>query len=206
MDFFKTYKKHLMTSGIIWAACLVLLVLIYFLVLGPQNHARKRIEGELDGKKQKYDFAQNATKEETKIRLYKQIEDLHNKLDFFVINFEDSANLSFDISQIASDKKVTSLSVENDSKKTISTISDSNNIFENHISVKFIGGFKQFAGFLNDLERNKPVLFVKGFTIKPSNQDDSVYQVKLDVSAFVRKQQAGKNKEKSSERVFGAKI
>ena len=108
MAFFKTYKKYIMTSGIIWAACLVLSVLIYFLVLGPQNRTRKRIKSELEDKKQKYEFAQNSAKEETKIRLYKQIEDLHNKLDFFVIDFEDSANLSFDISQIASDKKVAS--------------------------------------------------------------------------------------------------
>src|SRR4030042_2856892 len=113
MAFLKTYKKYLMTSGIIWAACLVLFVLMYVLVLGPQNHARKRIEGELDEKKQTYEFAQNAAKEETKIRLYQQIEDLQNKLDIFVIDFEDSANLSFDISQIASEKKVASLTVEN---------------------------------------------------------------------------------------------
>ena len=206
MVFFKTYKKYLMTSGIIWAACLVLFVLIYFLSLGPQNRAKKRLESELNQKKQKYEFAQNASKEETKIRLYEQIEDLSNKLDIFVIDYEESANLSFDISQIASDKKVSSLIVENDNKKTASAVSDSNNIFESHISVKFVGGFKQFAAFLNALERNKPVLFVKEFTISPANQNVSAYQVKLDVAAFVRKRQDTNNAAKSSERVFGTKI
>ncbi len=206
MAFLKTYRKYLMISGIIWAASLLLFILIYFLMLGPQNHARRGLKGELAEKKQMYEFAQNAAKEETKIRLYKQIEDLQNKLNLFVIDFEDSANLSFDISQIASDKKVASLSVENNDKQTASTISDSNNIFESHISVSFIGRFNQFAAFLNALERNKPVLFVKEFTIAPANQDDSAYQVKLDVAAFVRKQQVSKNKEKSSERVFGANI
>ena len=206
MVFFKTYKKYLMTSGIIWAACLVLFVLIYFLSLGPQNRAKKRLESELNQKKQKYEFAQNASKEETKIRLYEQIEDLSNKLDIFVIDYEESANLSFDISQIASDKKVSSLIVENDNKKTASAVSDSNNIFESYISVKFVGGFKQFAAFLNALERNKPVLFVKEFTISPANQNVSAYQVKLDVAAFVRKRQDTNNAAKSSERVFGTKI
>lgn len=195
-----------MTSGIIWAACLVLFVLIYFLSLGPQNRAKKRLESELNQKKQKYEFAQNASKEETKIRLYEQIEDLSNKLDIFVIDYEESANLSFDISQIASDKKVSSLIVENDNKKTASAVSDSNNIFESYISVKFVGGFKQFAAFLNALERNKPVLFVKEFTISPANQNVSAYQVKLDVAAFVRKRQDTNNAAKSSERVFGTKI
>ena len=195
-----------MTSGIIWAACLVLFVLIYFLSLGPQNRAKKRLESELNQKKQKYEFAQNASKEETKIRLYEQIEDLSNKLDIFVIDYEESANLSFDISQIAIDKKVSSLIVENDNKKTASAVSDSNNIFESYISVKFVGGFKQFAAFLNALERNKPVLFVKEFTISPANQNVSAYQVKLDVTAFVRKQQVTNNAAKSTERVFGTKI
>ena len=205
MAFLKTYRKYLMTSGIIWAACLVLFVLIYFLILGPQNRARKRLERELSEKKQVYEFAQNAAKEETKIRLHKQIEDLRNKLRFFVIDFDDSANLSFDISQIGIEQKVASLSVENIKKRTASAVPDPNNIFESHISVSFVGGFKQFAAFLNALERNKPVLFVKEFTLTPTSQNDLGYQVKLDVAAFVKKQQVSKSEE-SSERIFGTKI
>lgn len=199
MAFLKTYKKYLMVSGIIWASCLVLLVPAYVLLLGPQGRAGERLEAELAEKRQDYEFALNASKEETKIKLHKQIEDLHNKLDDFVIDYEESANLSFDISQIAGDKKVSSLIVENDNKKTASAISDSNNIFESYIKVSFVGGFKQFAAFLNALERNKPVLFVKRFKLSQSSQNESSYQVTIDVAAFVRKQHVTKDTEKSSE-------
>lgn len=206
MAFFNRYKKYFLISGGIWAACLVLSVLAYFLVLEPQIQARKRLESEFTEKKQTYEFAQNAAKEETKKRLHQQIKELQNKLGLFVINFEDSANLSFDISQIASEKKVTTLTVENKkSNRTSPTVSDPNNIFESHISVSFIAGFQQFATFLNALERNKPVLFVKEFTIALSNRKDFAYQVKLDVTALVRKQQVSQQTKVSSERVVGAK-
>jgi hypothetical protein len=206
MAFFNHYRKYLLISGIIWAACLVLSVLAYFVVLGPQIQARKRLESEFAEKKQTYEFAQNAAKEETKKRLHRQIEELQNKLGLFVIDSEDSTNLSFDISQIAGEKKVTSLTVENKkSNRTNPAVSDPNTIFESHISVSFIAGFQQFATLLNALERNKPVLFVKEFTIALSNQNDSAYQVKLDVTAFVRKQQVGRETKTSPERVVGAK-
>jgi Tfp pilus assembly protein PilO len=205
MAFFNRYKKYVFISGVIWAACLMLSILTYFLVLGPQIQARKRLESEFAEKKQTYEFAQNAAKEETKKRLRQRIEELQNKLGLFVINSEDSANLSFDISQIASEKKVTALTVENKkSNRAGPTVTDPNNIFESHISVSFIAGFQQFATFLNALERNKPVLFVKEFTIALSNRKDSAYQVKLDVTALVRKQQVSQQTKISPERVVGA--
>ena len=206
MAFFNHYRKYLLASGVIWAACLMLSILAYFMVLGPQIQARKRLESEFAEKKQTYEFAQNAAKEETKKRLRRQIEELQNKLGLFVINFKDSTNLSFDISQIAGEKKVTSLTVENKKSNSVNpTVSDPNTILESHISVSFISGFQQFATFLNALERNKPVLFVKEFTVALSNRNDSAYQVKLDVTAFVRKQQVSRETKTSEERVVGAK-
>lgn len=206
MAFFNRYKKYFLVSGVIWAACLIVSIVAYVLVLGPQVQAGKRLESEFAEMKQTYEFAQNDAKEETKKRLHQQIEKLQNKLDLFVINSEDSANLSFDISQIAGEKKVTSLTVENKkSNRAGPAVSDANNIAESYLSVSFIAGFQQFATFLNALERNKPVLFVKEFTVALSNQNDSAYQVKLDVMALVRKQQVSRQMKMSPERVVGAK-
>ena len=88
MVFIKKYKKYFMTSGIIWAVCLVLLVLVYMLVIGPQNRKRKRVESELDKCMQNYEFAQKAAQEETRTRLHKEIELLQNKLTDFVVDFK----------------------------------------------------------------------------------------------------------------------
>ena len=70
----------------------------------------------------------------------------------------------------------------------IAESSDPNNIFEKRMIVSFIGEFKEFALFLNTLERHKPVFFINEFVLSRQNGNDMNYQVTLDVTALVRKQ------------------
>ncbi len=213
MSFMKTHKKYLMTTGIIWAACFVTFLLAYILVLGPQKNLKKRIENKLTESKQMHESALRAARKETKIRLNEQIERLQSRLEDFVIDFEDSANLTFDISQIANEKKVASFSIKSKDSRGPSTKSEAKYIRENHIVISFIGDFNQFATFLNALERHRPVLFVDKFSITRSVQDDSGYKVSLNVAAFVKTQQSKgllsedlKTTNKGSMQLYGKKI
>jgi Tfp pilus assembly protein PilO len=213
MSFMKTHKKYLVTVGVIWAACFVVFLLAYIFVLGPQKNYKKRIENKLAERKQVYESALRASRKENKIRLNEQIERLQSRLRDFVIDFEDSTNLTFDISQIANEKKVASFSSKVKRSSGLSTIPDYKYIYENHIVISFIGGFYQFATFLNALERHRPVIFVDKFTITRSGQDNSVYQVSLNVAALVKKQQSegllsedDKTTDKRPAQVYGTKI
>ncbi len=206
-------RQRLMTAGLIWAACFVVFLLAYMLVLRPQKNLEKSLENKLAERKQAYESALRATQEETKIRLNEQIERLQSRLKDFVINFEESANLTFDISKIANEKKVASFSIKSEDSRGLSTIPECKYICENHIVISFIGGFNQFATFLNALERHRPVLFVDKFTITRSEQDHSDCQVSLNVAAFVKKPQSegllledGKTADKSSMKLYGKKI
>jgi hypothetical protein len=203
--FIKIYRKYLIRTAIAWTACLVLFILAYILVLGPQNSSKKRLKSTLAEKKQLYEFAQRATQEQTKIRLNEQIEGLRDILKDFVVDFEDSANLTFDIGRIANEEDVSSFSIKNNEKQGISEIPDCNSICENHIDISFIARFNQFATFLNALERHQPVLFVNEFTISRSKKGESVYQVTLDVAAFVKKQQEREIADQSPAPNFGSK-
>jgi len=220
MPFIKTHKRYLMTAGIIWAACFVVFLLAYIVMLGPQRKYEKSIENKLTERKQVYESALKAAQKETKIRLNEQIERLQSRLEDFVIDFENSANLTFDISQIANEKKVASFSIKSKDGRGPSTIPEAKYIRENHIVISFIGDFNQFATFLIALERHRPVLFVDKFSITRSGQDDSGYQVSLNVAAFVKKQhdasrQASKTRRdgqelkttnKGSMKLYGKKI
>ena len=206
-------RQRLMTAGLIWAACFVIFLLAYMLVLGPQKNYEKHIENKLTEKKQVYESALGAAQKETKIRLNEQIERLQNRLQDFVIDFEDSANLTFDISQIANEKNVASFSIKSKDSRGLSTIPECKYICENQIVISFIGGFNQFATFLNALEQHRPVLFVDKFTITRSGQDHSDCQVSLNVAALVKKPQFegllsedGKTADKSSMKLYGKKI
>jgi Tfp pilus assembly protein PilO len=205
-SFIKIYRKYLIRTAIAWAACLVLFVLACIFILGPQKSGRKRLENTLTEKKQQYEMAQKAAQEQTKIRLNGQIENLQNTLKDFVLDFEDSANLTFDIGRIANEEKVASFSIKNKDKQGFSEIPDCNSICENHIDISFIAGFNQFATFVNALERHQPVLFVNEFSISRSKKGQSAYQVSLDVAAFVKKQQDREIANQSSAPDAGSKI
>ncbi len=184
----------------------MLFVLAYVFVLGPQKSNRRRLESTLTEKKQEYEMAQRATQQQTRARLNEQIEGLRNILKDFVVDYEDSANLTFDIGRIANEENVSSFSIKNNDKHGVSEIPDCNSICENHIDISFIAGFNQFATFVNALERHQPVLFVNEFTITRSNKGQPTYQVSLDVAAFVKKQQDREIADQSSVPTVGSKI
>jgi len=192
--------------AIAWAACLALFILAYILVLGPQKSSRKRLESTLAENKELYEFAQRATQEQTKIRLHKQIDGLQDRLKDFVVDFEDSANLTFDIGRIANEEDVSSFSIKHNDKQGVSEIPDCTSICENHIDISFIAGFNQFATIVNALERHQPVLFVNEFIISRSNKGESTYQVSLDVAAFVKKQHEKEIADQSLAPDLGSKI
>jgi hypothetical protein len=205
MAFIETHKKSLTKAAVVWAVCLVLFLLAYMAVLRPQSINKKRVDAALTEQKESYEAAQAAAQESTQTQLHEQIRQLQERLRDFVIDFEDFANLTFDIGQIASEKKVGSFSVKSKDKRAGATTPESVSIGENHIDVSFIAGFHQFATFVNSLERHRPVLFVNGFTITRSNKDDSSYEVTLDVAAFVKKPPETETADKQSPPASSAK-
>ncbi len=205
MAFIETHKKYLTKAALGWAVCLVVFLLAYMAVLRPQCINKKRLDGALTEKKESYEAAHAAAQESTKTQLHEQIRQLQERLRDFVIDFEDSTNLTFDIGQIASEKKVGSFSVKNKDKRGGSPVPESGSIGENHLDVSFIAGFQQFATFVNSLERHRPVLFVSGFTISLSNKNNSSYEVTLDVTAFVKKPPETETADKQSPPASSAK-
>lgn len=187
----KIFNRYFKTVGVVWGTCLVVLVLAYILVFGPQKKRREQADKELEEKQQMYHAVIKTAQEENRVKLNEQIEELRNKLNCFVTDFEDAANLTFDISQIASDKEVDSFRIKSKEKRGHSAAVESEYIDENHLAVSFTAGFNQFATFLNALERHQPVVFVDRFTITRSKTEDSAHKVSMDLSFFMKKRQEG---------------
>ena len=183
------YKKYLTKVALVWACCFLLPLLVYMFMLVPQKKNKKSIEKQLDEKKQIYDSALKTAKPETKIRLNEQVKQLQENLRNFVINFEDSADLTFDISQIASEKKVGDFSIKTKDKSSVTAIPNCNHICESHIDINFTADFNKFATLLNALERHWPVVFVDKFAITRSTQNDLNHPVIMNLTVFVKKKQ-----------------
>jgi len=183
------YKKHFTLLAPVWAGSFILLIVAHMLVLAPQKKSEKQIEKEFAEAKQTYDQTATAAKEETKARLSQEIEGLQSRLKQFVIDYEDAADLTFDISQIASQISVSSFSINSRNDVGAPAMPNCDHISQKQIHVSFTAGFNQFASFLNALERNQPVLFVDKFMITRAQDESSGHQVDMDLAVFVTKRQ-----------------
>lgn len=212
MNFFTEYKTYLKRAGIVWMLSLILCLLAYVFVIGPQSKSIKRLERNIDEQKQIYASARRAAQEQNRIQLNEHIDRLRDKLGGFVIHADELTDLTFDISQIASRENLASFSVTPRSKKSggrrsaVKQQNDTGSISENLIDIKFTAEFRQFAAFMNALERHHPILFIDAFAITRSSQNETDYQATLDVTAFVRKQKDNETADKGQTTTYSAKL
>ena len=183
------YKKYLMTAALIWVGCFVFFLFVYMLVLAPQQKGKRRIEQQLIETKQIYSSTQKAAQKETQDELNKQLQHLQSKLKKFVVDSEDLTNLTFDISRIASEKKVDSFSIKVIDNLAGRGVSENTYLDESNIDISFAAGFNEFAALLSALERHQPVIFVDKFQITRATRENAKHRVSMDLAVFVRKQQ-----------------
>jgi Tfp pilus assembly protein PilO len=185
----KVYKKYFTTVALIWAACFTVFVFGYVLFLAPQRSIKKQMENKLSDKKQRYESITKVAEAENRIRIKEEIEHLRNRVNDFTVASEDSANLVFDISKIAGEKKVTAFSIRSKGNEAVSPIPNCKYICEGRVEISFTAGFNQFASFLSALERHRPLLFVDSFEISHSRQGEAGCQATTNTVMLVRKAQ-----------------
>lgn len=187
----RKYGKYLTMVAFIWAGCAVLFVIANTVFLSPQVKLRKQITAELAEKKQMFELAENASMKENKKRLVGQVEGLRRLLKNFAVDFDGITDLTFDISQVANTRRVSSFSIMPKKQTGDSTLRQCDYISESRLDIRFTAGFNQFAALLNDLERNSPTVFIENFEIVRSEEDDLSHEVDMTLAVFVRKPTKG---------------
>jgi len=183
----KVLKEYGMTLGLVWVGCFILFVLVYVLVLKPQSQLKKSFSKELEEKRRDYIAAHETSQEETRNRLMLEVNQLESKLRQFVTDSNSSANLTFDVSRMANENSVLSFSIKARDNKKVFEIPRCGLIGENRMDVTFVSDFRQFAMFLNALERHEPVVFVDTFSISKAAQGDLENKVNMGLSVLVEK-------------------
>lgn len=181
----RVFKEYAMTLGLIWAGCFIIFVFTYMLVLKPQGKIKREISKQLQEKKQDYISTYEASNEEVKKQSLVELEELQSRLGDYVADERAAANLTFDISRIANENSVLTFSVKSRDNKGTSEIPDCKLIGENRLDVSFNGNFRQFAMFLNALERHIPLIFVDSFSVSNDNSRDENARVNMSLSVFV---------------------
>jgi len=183
------YKKHLITIGLIWAGCFALFLFVYMFLIMPHKKTRKQTAKILAEKKELYNQVMKVSAKKVRNSLEEEIQNLLNDVKKFAVDFENFADLTFDIGRIAGQKDLDNFSIKYKKKPTAYETDEHTYINNNIIDISFTGGFNQFAVFLNTLERHQPVIFIDKFRIMRSKQKDSDHKVTMNLSVLVRKPQ-----------------
>ncbi len=187
----KVFREYLTTLGLIWLGCLIVFIFAYMLLIKPQSRFKQNLLKKLEEKKQDYIAASEASNEEIRKKLVLDVEQLENQLREYVADASSSANLTFDVSRIANKNNVLSFSIKSKNNKGTFDLPQCKLIGENRMDVSFGSDFRQFARFLNALERHEPVVFVDSFSISKGNRTEEENKVDMSLSVFVEKEKGG---------------
>lgn len=183
------YKKYTTMVALFWVACLLVLLVAYVLALKPQRQVRRDIEDKLAMQKEMLEGALEASNPQTKERFAREVQEYRAKLRDFVTDSDGAANMTFDISRIANEEKVSAFSIKMIGGAQLDSVAQCEYIGENRMEVSFEGNFNQFARFVNALERHRPVVFVDSFSIGRSNFGTGGNHITMSLSVFVEKKQ-----------------
>ncbi len=181
------HKRYLKTIGVTWGISLLLFAVAFVLFLGPQGSMRKSTLRELMESEQTYDAAREAARQESKERLERELARLRGQVGDFVVPFENSADLTFDIGRMARELDIESFNVTNQPAHKDGFSQKSEYVVEQGIEVTGSATFSQFASLLNALERHRPALFVQQFEISPPNEAGARPKIRLNLVCLVRK-------------------
>jgi len=182
-----TYRKYFKIGIIFWSACFIILLLCYLIVLAPQERLQRVTERKLSEAERLAETAREAAEQKNRARLLEQLTKTGDKLKDFVVEQENTANLTFDIGRISSNVKLNSFSsIFTGSEGTLKT-DNYKHITARQISVNFNSSFNKFAMFLNALERCRPVIFIDTFSITRTAESDSGNKVDMKLAVLVAK-------------------
>jgi hypothetical protein len=182
-------KKYLTNISLIWLGCAIILFFAYMLVIEPQRKERETVAAQLAKQIKAYEEAKKANDEEILAKEAAELDDLQAKLEDHVVDFADSANLTFDISEIAAKQQIDAFSIKSRENRSANKATEFNFIDEDQFDVSLTADFNRFATFMNALERHDPTLLVDGFSIARSEDMTAGHQAKLNLAVLVKKKE-----------------
>jgi hypothetical protein len=185
------HKKYLITAFLVWGGCAVVLGAVYFVLMSPRAAEYNAIKQKLAAKETEYKQAMDANIPGRAEQIAQQLEAQEQILGDFVADREQTANLTFAISQLAQARDIVSPSVKDRDKSTGSTLEDCPHLWKKQFDVQFKSGFPGFFSMLHAVESHRPVMFVETFSIIPDNQEENANDVKFDISVLARQTKDG---------------
>ncbi len=179
------YRNYLKTGAVLWALCFVALFLFYLVVLGPQERLREQTQAKLADVQARAQAAMDAAQEKNKLRLAQQVEAAGAALGRFAITQASTDNLTLDIGAIPGREGLSAFGISAGGGEGVIKMANCKQITGRRVTVSFASSFNGFAAFLNELERNEPVIIVDTFSITRSREETAPHKVDMALAVLV---------------------
>jgi Tfp pilus assembly protein PilO len=181
--------KYLKTAIAIWGISIAVFVLVFMLVLKPQMAKRDSLGREYKDVKSTADTAKVEAEDSARQELQKQIDDMKAQLSRFVLSSKDNIQTlaSIEIYNMSKEIGLDAFNIDPWSAGEVSAFSECKFVFGQSIKVSFNATFREFAKFLNMLERYKSVIFIDTFSITSVNKENEKHKVEMNLAVLVEK-------------------
>jgi hypothetical protein len=183
----KVRDKYLLIMAAVWGPCLALAAGFYTLVLRPQINDRRQLDVQVAQAQAHYTRAVEAAKPEGQARLMEELDRLDRRTADFLVRFEETPDLAFEIGRLAHESRLESFGMKPTGTRAPETLPAGEYIGEKRVNVSFSAGFTRLAAFLNALERHQPVIFVETFTIHRPLELDAEPRVDMQLAVLVER-------------------
>ncbi len=180
------HKKFLVIWALAWGTSLLLLVIIHVFLMTPQKDELKRLHGELVEKERQYSTSEIADSPGTRTQLSRETEQLSEKLAEYVVERDDLSKVPFSVNKIASEFGLRKYKSRLMTGGFYIPIDNCYRIGSMNVRLNFNCTFNELAGFINTLERHKPIIFIEEFSVEQPSGTETELQMSMIFSTFVR--------------------
>jgi hypothetical protein len=195
----KSNARYIKIALAVWGVTLVPVGAFYVLAAVPQAEARDRLRSEALKKETRYADLLAARAAREAGRPQHEIETLRAACRKMIVAAGDATALDFVIGEIAHAKGLQNFSSKViQGGETAAAEAKSASISEWKCRVLFGADFRSFLGFINELERHEPPIFVDGFTLARETGQKPRVTAAVDLSVLVERGAEGESREERS--------
>lgn len=176
------FSRYTTTLIIAWASCLILFGVGYAFFYSPQKMMLGRLQNQCRESQDQLDKGRLAANTETRKKLQEQCSQKKRLIAGFSTESDTESELVFEVGQIATELNLSGFSSKHLELKGHSTVGKSKMIKEAWLDVECSATFQQFARFVNQLERNSPVVFVEELFFRRKPKKEKGHDIKLQLS------------------------
>ena len=191
-----TNNKTIITLFAAWNAAMITVFAVYVMAIAPTQSVAMQKHTDFMKRAAALDHATKLVNQQSLLSSMKKLHKVNKKFEQFVRNSDTTHNFALEISQIAKSIGITDLETTGNTSDMFLSIPNCPNIAVSKMDIVGTGNYKQFARFINAMERYSPMILIHSFDIEVEETAPGVTKMKMNLRMIVEGKPLQKNRKK----------